>query len=194
MSFNFAIKMFVFFFSSRRRHTRFDCDWSSDVCSSDLEFLAGGELVQVYFVRARRLRQRKYVAFDPRRDVVESDAAELKVCVSPVEFKTDHTRDAAAPRFRIAHENQASGTHKIWARADAFELKLLALLGREAEMCVPDVGCAVEILCVAEGAGIEPRRGNIGEPGPLRRRKLPPAQEAHRPEDGLRVQPTVPGK
>src|SRR2546430_9770715 len=28
--------LFVFFFSSRRRHTRFDCDWSSDVCSSDL--------------------------------------------------------------------------------------------------------------------------------------------------------------
>src|SRR2546430_8010830 len=27
----------VFFFSSRRRHTRFDCDWSSDVCSSDLQ-------------------------------------------------------------------------------------------------------------------------------------------------------------
>src|SRR2546430_15579865 len=28
-----------FFFSSRRRHTRFDCDWSSDVCSSDLVFI-----------------------------------------------------------------------------------------------------------------------------------------------------------
>src|SRR2546430_3343837 len=28
--------LFFFFFSSRRRHTRFDCDWSSDVCSSDL--------------------------------------------------------------------------------------------------------------------------------------------------------------
>src|SRR5260370_1108603 len=27
---------FMFFFSSRRRHTRFKCDWSSDVCSSDL--------------------------------------------------------------------------------------------------------------------------------------------------------------
>src|SRR2546430_124023 len=26
---------YLFFFSSRRRHTRFDCDWSSDVCSSD---------------------------------------------------------------------------------------------------------------------------------------------------------------
>src|SRR5690606_40805873 len=28
--------LFVFFFSSRRRHTRFSRDWSSDVCSSDL--------------------------------------------------------------------------------------------------------------------------------------------------------------
>src|SRR5207302_6238306 len=27
-----------FFFSSRRRHTRFSRDWSSDVCSSDLTF------------------------------------------------------------------------------------------------------------------------------------------------------------
>src|SRR5688572_29776101 len=30
---------FFFFFSSRRRHTRFDCDWSSDVCSSDLRWI-----------------------------------------------------------------------------------------------------------------------------------------------------------
>src|SRR5689334_23760556 len=29
---------FFFFFSSRRRHTRWNCDWSSDVCSSDLSF------------------------------------------------------------------------------------------------------------------------------------------------------------
>src|SRR5689334_24636999 len=28
--------IFFFFFSSRRRHTRWNCDWSSDVCSSDL--------------------------------------------------------------------------------------------------------------------------------------------------------------
>src|SRR5260370_12099335 len=32
---NFCVLVF-FFFSSRRRHTRFKCDWSSDVCSSDL--------------------------------------------------------------------------------------------------------------------------------------------------------------
>src|SRR6266702_7121002 len=30
----------IFFFSSRRRHTRWPRDWSSDVCSSDLEGLA----------------------------------------------------------------------------------------------------------------------------------------------------------
>src|SRR6266480_2970980 len=32
-----------FFFSSRRRHTRLTCDWSSDVCSSDLGLLAPRE-------------------------------------------------------------------------------------------------------------------------------------------------------
>src|SRR5256886_2472116 len=33
---NWFVSLLLFFFSSRRRHTRFDCDWSSDVCSSDL--------------------------------------------------------------------------------------------------------------------------------------------------------------
>src|SRR2546422_6802235 len=32
--------LFFFFFSSRRRHTRCSRDWSSDVCSSDLHFVA----------------------------------------------------------------------------------------------------------------------------------------------------------
>src|SRR5205085_6161158 len=40
MMFRFIFFFFLlfFFFSSRRRHTRFDCDWSSDVCSSDLAY------------------------------------------------------------------------------------------------------------------------------------------------------------
>src|SRR5438477_12915608 len=32
----------LFFFSSRRRHTRLTCDWSSDVCSSDLRSPGAG--------------------------------------------------------------------------------------------------------------------------------------------------------
>src|SRR2546426_5687003 len=37
-----------FFFSSRRRHTRLQGDWSSDVCSSDLQFpiKLGGEFMK----------------------------------------------------------------------------------------------------------------------------------------------------
>src|SRR2546430_7098352 len=42
-----------FFFSSRRRHTRFDCDWSSDVCSSDL----GLKLALSFNLSARQLWQ-----------------------------------------------------------------------------------------------------------------------------------------
>src|SRR5699024_11740637 len=34
--FCFTLCFFIFFFSSRRRHTRSKRDWSSDVCSSDL--------------------------------------------------------------------------------------------------------------------------------------------------------------
>ena len=41
----------VFFFSSRRRHTRLRRDWSSDVCSSDLR-------------PPRRLRRREIRAFE----------------------------------------------------------------------------------------------------------------------------------
>src|SRR5690242_20895262 len=36
MFLDMCIVFFFFFFSSRRRHTRLTCDWSSDVCSSDL--------------------------------------------------------------------------------------------------------------------------------------------------------------
>src|SRR3712207_3486864 len=36
-----------FFFSSRRRHTRYWRDWSSDVCSSDLAELEAGRVAQL---------------------------------------------------------------------------------------------------------------------------------------------------
>src|SRR2546430_11817046 len=45
------------FFSSRRRHTRFDCDWSSDVCSSDLNRCARGDerFMRILFVASEGL-------------------------------------------------------------------------------------------------------------------------------------------
>src|SRR3989454_9325133 len=42
-----TMRRLVFFFSSRRRHTRLQGDWSSDVCSSDLEVIVSGNLVTV---------------------------------------------------------------------------------------------------------------------------------------------------
>src|SRR2546427_10986789 len=50
--------LLYFFFSSRRRHTRFDCDWSSDVCSSDLrsQTTALGEVGYTYDALGRRTR------------------------------------------------------------------------------------------------------------------------------------------
>src|SRR5215208_8151540 len=51
----FAIVKDVFFFSSRRRHTRWPRDWSSDVCSSDLGApeLGRGPSVEVSQVQDR---------------------------------------------------------------------------------------------------------------------------------------------
>src|SRR2546427_3402082 len=49
--------LFFFFFSSRRRHTRFDCDWSSDVCSSDLpRDIEGKQALFVVNLEPRKMR------------------------------------------------------------------------------------------------------------------------------------------
>src|SRR5260221_6720064 len=51
-----TLRDLLFFFSSRRRHTRSLCDWSSDVCSSDLQSLDSqpwlilAALITVYIV------------------------------------------------------------------------------------------------------------------------------------------------
>src|SRR2546421_7974761 len=61
---------YFFFFSSRRRHTRSDRDWSSDVCSSDLvaremETIplyideTGGLSIAQLAARARRLKRQR---------------------------------------------------------------------------------------------------------------------------------------
>src|SRR2546430_9651297 len=57
-----------FFFSSRRRHTRFDCDWSSDVCSSDLVV---GSVVQTMLIVAVTIGVALLVGFRPTATPVE---------------------------------------------------------------------------------------------------------------------------
>src|SRR3989475_9118557 len=50
---------YIFFFSSRRRHTRFDCDWSSDVCSSDLHGKITEEQLDAAIHRQGKERDKK---------------------------------------------------------------------------------------------------------------------------------------
>src|SRR5438309_7624736 len=60
-----------FFFSSRRRHTRWNCDWSSDVCSSDLaNTVTGDNLLLLY---AGGLVQVQGVVNAPQIFVTSSD-------------------------------------------------------------------------------------------------------------------------
>src|SRR5256886_9376189 len=55
--------VFVFFFSSRRRHTRFDCDWSSDVCSSDLGITVRWDKNFLKIIRLLLERRRQFAMF-----------------------------------------------------------------------------------------------------------------------------------
>src|SRR5690606_40161838 len=76
--------LYSFFFSSRRRHTRFSRDWSSDVCSSDLLLVtelehvrggqAGGDLGG-----AARVEQRGQARAGADRHVEAALGADLQV-------------------------------------------------------------------------------------------------------------------
>src|SRR2546426_2054077 len=59
-----------FFFSSRRRHTRLQGDWSSDVCSSDLRVRARSPLPPGDRARGR------YVRFHPCQQTASPGALE----------------------------------------------------------------------------------------------------------------------
>src|SRR2546430_1072874 len=67
----------VFCFSSRRRHTRFDCDWSSDVCSSDLiiGLVLAGRAIEARARRKTTEALRKLVTLLPPTAHVEEGSA-----------------------------------------------------------------------------------------------------------------------
>src|SRR5260370_34402684 len=107
---------YFFFFSSRRRHTRFKCDWSSDVCSSDLgqafETFANGEsplkLMSRYQTDCRWQYDRAFRSLnalresqpdEPSRPVIGPDTVvKFYYCAHTGDKCTDENRLADCPR------------------------------------------------------------------------------------------------
>src|SRR5258707_15858439 len=102
-----------FFFSSRRRHTRYWRDWSSDVCSSDLGLVITLPLLTFYAGQAhhvgveRQQRQRDDEADDPRHDeqlhAIEShhlERVDFLACLHDADLRSEERRVGKECRSR----------------------------------------------------------------------------------------------
>src|SRR2546427_10518942 len=111
----------IIFFSSRRRHTRFDCDWSSDVCSSDL--LADESTVAVGFEAGEPADAPRPEATDPER--VEDVLAEALGVVDV------HAGIRGVPRVLGARPCERDGHPARLARARLPRVGLVGLADLE---------------------------------------------------------------
>src|SRR5688572_31423038 len=98
-----------FFFSSRRRHTRFDCDWSSDVCSSDLlADVDGLELAHLVAVH------------DARHDVRPHEDAVVREDVDRRQHLQGRDREALSVGVRSEERRVGKECRSRW---EAYNLK-----------------------------------------------------------------------
>src|SRR2546422_11003648 len=118
--------MFMFFFSSRRRHTRCSRDWSSDVCSSDLAALAE-EMSALEHDTATLTAQR--TQWDDQLKerrlalvALEGAAGDAGVQVEAAEARVAQT-EAALEDVRKALDARGAEEHK-------FELERTEIVGR----------------------------------------------------------------
>src|ERR1022692_5186326 len=93
-----------FFFSSRRRHTRLQGDWSSDVCSSDLITFSSGDVV------SGRYRIVRFIARGGMGEVYEAEDLELK---GRVALKTLLPEIASDPRMISRFKQEIQLSRKI---------------------------------------------------------------------------------
>src|SRR2546430_4525208 len=96
-----SCRFMSFFFSSRRRHTRFDCDWSSDVCSSDLR-------------RLRRLVRRLRGA--DVRDAVAGLLGRSGGHLRPLQSRD--VREGRAPDVEAFHRRSEEHTSELQAQSN----------------------------------------------------------------------------
>src|SRR5256885_8744456 len=121
--------MYVFFFSSRRRHTRLQGDWSSDVCSSDLTsggtdlctaFVGGVPTLPVYEgeLQARALGA-AVEAFDEDGNAVIDEVGELVLTEPMPSMPIYLWGDADGSRYRESYFAVYPG---VWRHGDWIEI------------------------------------------------------------------------
>src|SRR5690606_39991343 len=86
---------------SRRRHTRFSRDWSSDVCSSDLNSVALASMAEYQYRNGHYLDAR---AFSQRRLDAAPATPEVLLLASQIEEKMGDNAAAARYRQRLGRE------------------------------------------------------------------------------------------
>src|SRR5207237_7252940 len=107
------------FFSSRRRHTRFKCDWSSDVCSSDLLDLRGARLLDAgcgtgsFSIEAAR-RGAEVVAVDISPTLIEIAQRRLPDDISrnAIHFVARSEERRVGKEGRARREGKQSGSKR----------------------------------------------------------------------------------
>src|SRR5437879_13649090 len=96
-------RFFTFFFSSRRRHTRYIGDWSSDVCSSDLEHVL--------------LHEGQQVPIAPQLQVANVGSVERQAAACGIveagDERSEERRVGKECRWR-ARESQCTKRSKSW--------------------------------------------------------------------------------
>src|SRR5437868_12159050 len=91
-----------FFFSSRRRHTRSKRDWSSDVCSSDLQLRDSLQAPRRGSTAARLLAQPLHLAIGEQLDLVGKHPAVAQVLRVDGVDRSEERRVGKECRYRWA--------------------------------------------------------------------------------------------
>src|SRR5688500_20285414 len=97
---------YFFFFSSRRRHTRLQGDWSSDVCSSDLGLRHLAARAPPAAVRLPRGPSSAHALPPPRRRRVRRRGLTL-TRTAPAAPRSEERRVGKERRYRTWQESQS---------------------------------------------------------------------------------------
>src|SRR5262249_57285605 len=111
-------RLLMFFFSSRRRHTRLVSDWSSDVCSSDLEEREGSDVVLVAVRQEDPVDPLAAQHREVGRDPVDAGKALVRERHPDVEERSEERRVGKEGGCRWSPEHEKKERDAGWERKE----------------------------------------------------------------------------